>query len=204
MNKLAIRNQIKGLLNRNDLTDTQADLFIDQAVARIQRTLRVPSMEKTQIYTTGVDGGNLLVLPNDFLQLKHLYTENSTIVYSDLGNFVRTVDTPGYAPRIYTRVQGSFQIKPTPPVGYEIYMVYYGEIPDLVTDTDSNFLTEIAPDLLVYASLTFAADFFIDERKDAFETIAVRIFNELKDQATDMEWAQEGMSIATAYNAPEY
>ena len=83
-------------------------------------------------------------------------------------------------------------------------MVYYGEIPDLVNDTDSNFVTEIAPDLLVYGALTFAADFFIDDRKDSFEQIAVRIFNEVQDQANQMEFAQEGMTVNTAYNAPEY
>lgn len=204
MNKLGIRNQIKGLLNRNDLTDAQADIFIDQAVARIQRTLRIPPMEKTQLYTAGSTGANLLSLPTDFLQLKHLYTPTGTIRYVDLSEYLRTQDAPGNTPVIYTRIQGGLQIKNTPPEGYVITMVYYGEIPDLVNDTDENFLTAIAPDLLVYGALTFAADFFIDERKEAFEATAVRVFEELNQQAIEMEFAQEGMAIApSAYN-PEY
>lgn len=204
MNKLGIRQQVSGLLNRNDATDAQLNVFIDQAVARIQRTLRVPSMEKVQIYTVSAETPEMLSLPNDFLQLKHLYTSTGTIDYTDLGTYLKTVDAPGSVPKIYTRVQGSLLIKPTPPEDYTITMVYYGEIPDLVNDTDTNFVTEIAPDLLVYGALTFAADFFIDDRKDAFEQIAVRVFNEVQDQANAMEFAQEGMTISNSYNSPEY
>lgn len=204
MNKLGIRNQIKELLNRNDVTDAQLNVFIDQAVARIQRQLRVPAMEKAEIYTTNALGGNLLVLPNDFLQLKHLYTNRGVISYADLATFIRTQDAPGNVPTIYTRLQGVLQVKPTPPEDFQITMVYYAEIPDLVNDTDISWLTELAPDLLVYGALTFAADFFVDDRKAAFEETATRIFNELNQQAIDMEFSQEGMAVAPAYNSPEY
>lgn len=204
MNKATVRSQLAGLLNRNDATTDQLNIFIDQAVARIQRTLRVPPMERVQTYTVTEESPEMLSLPNDFLQLKHLYISNNAIEYVDLGTFLKTQDAPGNTPRLYTRVQGSFLLKPTPPKDLVITMVYYGEIPDLVNDSDSNFITEIAPDLLVYGALTFAADFFIDDRKDSFEQIAVRIFNEVQDQANAMEFAQEGMTVNTAYNAPEY
>lgn len=204
MNKLGIRNQIKGLLNRNDFTDDQANIFIDQAIARIQRTLRVPSMEKTVVFTATSNSPGLLTLPTDFLQLKHLYTDASTVRYVDLSEYINTQDQPGNAPRIYTRIQGGLQVKPSPAVGYKTYMVYYGEIPDLVNDTDSNFVSEIAPDLLVYGALTFAADFFLDDRKDTFEATAVRIYEEVTTQAIEMEFAQEGMAISTSANNPEY
>lgn len=204
MNKLVIREQIKALLNRNDATDDQVNVFIDQAVARIQRSLRIPPMERVEIYTIGDVTPENLSLPADFLQLKHLYTSTGSLTYTDLGTYLKTVDAPGNIPKIYTRVQGSYLIKPTPPEGFEITMVYYGEIPDLVNDTDSNFLCVIAPDLLVYGALTFAADFFIDERRDAFEATAVRIFTELKDQANEMEFAQDGMTVSTSYDTPEY
>lgn len=204
MNKLGIRNQIKGLLNRNDVTDAQVNTFIDQAVARIQRTLRIPSMEKTQVYTAGSSGADLLALPNDFLQLKHLYHSKGTVKYVDLGQYIATVDAPGNAPAIYTRIQGGLQVKPTPPQGFVITMVYYGEIPDLVNDTDENFLTVIAPDLLVYGALIYASDFFVDDRRDKFEEIATRLFDELNTQAIEMEFAQEGMTIAPSAGYPEY
>lgn len=204
MNKQGIRNQILGLLNRNDCSNTQADVFIDQAVARIQRNLRIPSMEKTQIYTAPATGANLLTLPSDFLQLKHLYHELGTVRFVDLSTFLATQDSPGNTPVIYTRIQGGLQIKNTPPKDFKTYMVYYGEIPDLVNDTDENFLTVIAPDLLTYAALVYAADFFMDDRRDKFEEISTRMFEELNNQAIEMEFAAEGMAIAPSSNYPEY
>lgn len=204
MNKLGIRNQVKALLNRNDITDPIADTFIDQAVARIQRTLRIPPMEKTIVYTATETSPELLVLPNDFLQLKHIYIEDKTLQYKDLNAFLRYPDYGGSKPMFYTRIQGGLKVKPAPAEGSTITMIYYGEIPDLVNDTDENFLTAIAPDLLVYGALTFAADYYIDDRKDAFEAVGARIFNELVEQATEMEMNQEGLSIGNTYDYPEY
>lgn len=204
MNKLGIRNQIKALIARNDTTDAIIDSFIDQAIARIQRTLRVPPMEKMQTTTTTTVNPEIIVLPNDFLKLKHLYISNAPIEYVDVGTFLKTQDAPGNTPRIYTRIQGSYLLKPTPPAGLTINMVYYGEIPDLVNDTDTNFVSEIAPDLLIYAALSFAADYYIDDRKAAFEEVAQRAYGELEAQATDMEFSQEGLSVNTAFNSPEY
>jgi hypothetical protein len=203
MNKLGIRSQLKALLNRNDITDAIADTFIDQAVARIQRTLRVPAMEKQIIYTATDVSPELLVLPNDFLQARDVYTDNGTLTFKDLNSFQRyplAVGTPIY----YTRIQGAYKVKPTPRVDFKIYMTYYGEIPDLVSDTDENFLTAIAPDLLVYGALTFAADYYVDDRKQAFEDSFNRIYGEVMDQAYQMEMTQDGAAIAPAYTYPEY
>lgn len=208
MNKLGIRTSVKNLLARNDTTDSIVDGFIDMAMARIQRTLRVPSMEKMMVTTVAAENANTIILPNDFLKLKHLYTtslaQNNSIEYKDVAAFMQTPDNPGGVPRIYTRVQGSLLLKNTPPVGLKIAMVYYGEIPDLVADTDSNFLSEIAPDLLIYTALSFAADYYIDDRKDQFESVAESAFQQLMDQAYEVDMNQEGLSVSTSFNAPEY
>lgn len=204
MNKLGIRNSIRSLLARNDTTDEVLDSFIDQAVARIQRTLRVPSMEKAYITVTNGDNPGTIILPSDFLRLKHLFIWNAPIEYVDVSTFMRTPDAPGNTPKIYTRVQGSLLIKPTPPVNTSITLIYYGEIPDFTGDTDSNFLSELAPDLLIYTALSFASDFYIDDRKDQFEAVAQRAFQELIDQALEVEMIQEGLTVSTSFNAPEF
>lgn len=204
MNKLGIRNQIKALIARNDTTDAVIDTFIDQAVARIQRNLRVPAMEKAYITVTTEDNPGTIFLPQDFLRLKHLYISNAPIEYTDVSTFMRTQDAPGNTPKIYTRVQGSYLLKPTPPVGLSITMIYYGEVPDLVSDTDTNFLTEIAPDLVVYTALTFAADYYIDDRKQQFADMALLALSELQAQADEIEMAQEGLTVSNSFNSPEY
>ena len=47
MNLGNLRSHFIALLNRSDITNSLADTFIDQSIARIQRQLRIPSMEKT-------------------------------------------------------------------------------------------------------------------------------------------------------------
>jgi hypothetical protein len=208
MTKQGIRNQIIALLNRNDITNAIADIFIDQTVARIQRTLRIPPMEKILVYTATQDNQDNLVLPNDFLQIKNLYISSSagsyTLQYKDLDGFLRYPDFGGSQPMFYTRIQGGLKIKPSPAVGAQTTMIYYGEIPDLVNDTDENFLSNIAPDLLVYGALTFACDYYVDDRKADYEAVFARIYAELEEQAINMEMNQEGAAIAPAYNYPEY
>lgn len=194
MNKLGIRNQIKALMNRNDFTDALANTFIDQATARIQRTLRIAPMEKMGLYTITAVTPDTLVLPNDFLNVKHLYTGTSVLEYVDLAKFLGTTTTTG-VPRIYTRIQGSLIVKPTPVVDSTIVLVYYGEIPDLVADTDETWLSVIASDLLIYGALTYAADYFVDERKADFEARFGQIYAELEEQGRLGEMDQSAIRV---------
>ena len=205
MNKAGIRTQLLGLLNRNDCSNAQADIFIEQALARIQRTLRVPAMEAQESITTNSTNGDTIVLPNDFLSIKYLYstTQDGTLMmeYRDVATFMAIPSATGQ-PRWYTRIRGEIKMKPYPQVGTPIDMVYYNEIPDLVNDTDENFLTIIAPDLLVYGGLTFAADFFVDDRKQAFEERFGAIYSEVEEQSRLVDMDQTTLSIAPAYYYP--
>lgn len=203
MNKQGIRNQVLALLNRNDCTNSLADTFIEQAMARIQRTLRVPSMERGNVITVNEDLPDVIVIPEDFLNIKYLYSGSTLLEYVDIQRFLQSptyVDTP----RIYTRIQGQLKLKPIPSTGTEITMIYYGEVPDLDEDTDENFLSVAAPDLLIYGALCYAADYFFDERKPAFEEVFARVYQELMEQAQLTEMDQSGMAIATSAFPIEY
>ena len=205
MNKAGIRTQLLGLLNRNDCTNAQADIFIEQALARIQRTLRVPAMEAQESITTNNTNGDTVVLPADFLSIKYLYstTQDGTLMmeYRDVATFMAIPAATGQ-PRWYTRIRGELKMKPYPQTGTDVEMVYYNEIPDLVNDTDENFLTIIAPDLLVYGALTFAADFFVDDRKQAFEERFGAVYSEVEEQSRLVDMEQTSLSIAPAYYYP--
>lgn len=199
MNKAGIRNQFLALLNRNDCTNELADTFIDQSVARIQRTLRVPPMERGELVTVNETNNNVVVLPEDFLEMKYLYSGDTLLEYVDIGRYMQTPAEVGI-PRVYTRIQGEIRVRPTPPTGTKLTMIYYGEVPDLVDDTSENYFTVAAPDLVVYGALTYAADYFVDERKPLFEETFARIYGELTEQALSLEMNTSGMAIAPAYN----
>ncbi len=198
MNKSQIRSQFLALLNRNDCSNELADTFLEQGLARIQRTLRVPPMEKMETYTINDVTPGSLTLPEDFLNIKYLYCDGTLLEYVDIG---RLLSQPQYidTPSMYTRVQGSLRLSPTPPEGATVVMVYYGEIPDLTEDTSENFVTVVAPDLLIYGSLSYAADYFIDERKPLFEETYGRVYNELTEQALLTEMDQSSMAIGSPY-----
>jgi hypothetical protein len=198
MNKAQIRVQLLALLNRNDCSDAQADIFIEQAMSRIQRTLRIPPMERQETITANDVNPGLITLPDDFLNIKYLFTTTGMLQYRDLATFIMIAPTVGI-PAYYTRIQGGLNLKPFPPEGYTVNMIYYGEIPDLVTDTDENFLTIIAADLLIYAALTFASDFFVDERKPAFEAKYSTIYLEVEEQARLSEMDQATLAIQPVY-----
>ena len=55
MNKGEIRAHFKALLNRSDCTDALADTFLNQALTRIQRILRIPPIERMQTYTVSAN-----------------------------------------------------------------------------------------------------------------------------------------------------
>ena len=76
MNKGAIRTHFKALLNRSDCTSTLADTFIDQGISRIQRVLRIPSMEAIQTYAISSQTASI-ALPATALEVIDIYHNNS-------------------------------------------------------------------------------------------------------------------------------
>lgn len=203
MNKAQIRTQFKALLNRNDCTNALADTFIDQTIGRIQRTLRVPSMEKAMTITFTEELPDSFVLPNDFLGVKELYfiqdPYSKSLERLELGRFLEVNALSGTVPAYYTRVQNTIKVKPCKE-GVVLYMIYYGEIPDLVNDTDENFVTQIAPDLLLYGALSFACDYFVDDRKEPFEKRFNDIYAEIIEQNYQLEFAGGMNMVQPLYN----
>src|SRR6185503_18957798 len=71
MNYGQLREQFEGLLKRRDMTPSQSETFLQQAVSRVQRVLRIPPMEKSVSVTydgvTYQDGE--IPIPNDYLRM---------------------------------------------------------------------------------------------------------------------------------------
>src|SRR5687768_10835213 len=71
MNYGELKAQFEGLLKRRDMTAAQSDTFLQQAVSRVQRVLRIPPQERSVAITydgsTFTDGE--IPVPNDYLRL---------------------------------------------------------------------------------------------------------------------------------------
>jgi hypothetical protein len=199
-----VKNQFLGLLNRRDITASLVETFIGFGIQRIQRELRVPAMEK--VIAVETDGTATFQLPGDLLEIISLHTNDNVnhkkLIRSDLQTILDYSKIPGY-PRYYHREASSITVGPYPPENTLVYMHYYVNADTLTADTDTNWITEIAPTLLVYAALSYACDYFLDDRKQLYEASYQQIADQIQQMALQDEL--QNASISTAYDSsPNY
>jgi len=199
MNKGEIRAHFKALLNRSDITDALADTFIDQGITRIQRSLRVPSMEKKHTYTF-TSSASQVNLPADFLEAIDVYFADQALSRIPMremsalkaGNEVGT-------PRHFAREQGVLLLYPYPSSG-SLSLNYYASFTEMTSDSDENVLATIAADLITYGALTYASDYYLDERAPIFAQKYQEFMTELQEQANDAETSGTLQSIRPTYS----
>jgi hypothetical protein len=198
MNKGALRTQFKNLLNRSDITNDLADTFIDQGIARIQRTLRIPSMEKKQNYIVSAST-TFIVLPNDFLEAIDLYYDGRSLERIPMKEMQELKkNSLNDAPLYFAREQSNFLIYPHPKTG-TLSLNYYGQYADMTLDSDENQLAIVASDLIIYGALTYASDYYLDERSELFEAKYRTYLAEVQQQADDAELTGTLQTIRPAY-----
>ncbi|MGY3589359.1 phage adaptor protein [Bradyrhizobium sp. USDA 4350] len=187
-----LKTQFKGLLNNSVVSknDALVTTFINQAIMRIQRELRVPFMEKQILYTIPT-GYTKLAIPSDLLELIALMVDtdaDGVLEYemrrSDLTRVVSASQIPGATPRIFTRQGGSWILGPMPSVGSQVLIHYYAEFAPVAADTDTNTCLKVAWDAVLYGALSAATDYLQDdERGPKFEGRYTQITKQLQDQA---------------------
>jgi len=186
MNKGELRTHFKELLNRSDCSDALADTFITQSITRIERNLRIPPMEKSYSYaitTTTTE----VTIPTDFLEAINMYYANTSVNRVSMNRFLDvSVGGETGTPLYFTRQGSKFKIYPAPTSG-TLVLNYYSSFSVMTSDTDENDLALIASDLIAYGALSFAADYFLDERGQLFEGRFTQLANELQGQADDAE-----------------
>lgn len=198
MNLGNIRTHFKALLNRSDITDALANTFIDQGIARVQRSLRIPSMEKQYNYSV-VGATTFITLPNDFLESISVYYDGHQLTKVPLQEILERQKTGEQGqPHYFCRQQGSYLISPSPSSG-TVTLDYYAQFPDMMLDTDENILAQVGSDLIIYAALTYAADYYIDERSPVFEQKFNQFMVEIQEQSNDAELSGNMQAISPAY-----
>ena len=186
MNKGEIRAHFKALLNRTDCDDTLADTFINQSIARIERTLRIPPMEKTQTYTIQAST-SFVTIPSDFLEITDFYYDSTNLTRVPLGKMVEISEGEQQGtPTSFAREGEVMKIYPYPTSG-TITMNYYASFADMTSDTDENDLALIGSDLIIYGALAYASDYYLDERGQLFEAKFGQFMTEVQEQANDAE-----------------
>lgn len=184
------------MLNRRDVTPSQVDMFLKQAIQRAQRLLRVPASEK--LLTTPVTNPfSGLAIPGDFLKLVSLSSDGIEISRNSLPVVQQAAKNNGQ-PEFYARYGSKFLIGPVPYEGTTLDLVYSADFTNLESDSSENFLTLIAPDVIIYGALSYACGHFSDPRKETFEQEFVKAIVDINNQASEDELTNA--QVAPSYN----
>lgn len=168
-------------------------------------------MEKTVLYTVP-SGFTALPIPTDMIELIDLVnSQGDRITKEDITTVNRlaglTQDTRNVAalidwPRYYYRQTNAWLLGPIPAVGDIVTVIYYAELAALINPTDTNVITVIAPDLIIYAALCYAGDFFTDRRLDRWEARYQQILTSLQTQS-DSDELSGGATVSPAFFYPD-
>lgn len=158
-----LKTAIKNWLDDSNLDSFIPD-FITLAEAKIYREFRIVPME-TALEVT-IDGG-VAALPSDFQELKNAYVNGSPTSPLEIRPsewiYRKYPNRTGDSKPVYIGVEGSnFVFGPYPDSNYTIKGTYYKKFAAL---TDTNWFTDNAFDVLLYASLMQSEGFIgTDER----------------------------------------
>lgn len=199
MNFAELKAELRGLINRSDMTDELAKGFINRAQTRLERLLRLSFMEKFVSFTIDREDGVFRV-PLDYLELIDLFTDKNQLERVDTTGYLRYPATAG-DPKVFIQTGSDFRIRPLPG-DTTLYLRYYGCQPQLVNDDQTNQWSLSAQDALIYGAAEYAADYFEDERLPRFQGRFEQAVTELSDQQQQEDFSGP-MSIAPAYRYPD-
>jgi hypothetical protein len=201
MDLVTLRTNFKRAIIRTDITDAQCNTYLAMAQSRAERGLRVPANEKSATYTIPATYAHPTI-PSDLLETKAIYSNNIVLRKKPLKEIIQMADQNGTEEvstvHYYAREGNQFRLFPRPAEDAEITVIYWGEFADMIADTDENTLAAIAPDVLIYGALTYAATDYADERKGEFNAQYLLHLEEVKDLGQDDEWGDGPLQIEPA------
>jgi hypothetical protein len=179
------------MINRRDMTTTQRDRFITLGIQRVQRELRnIPGAETVSETTVDDTYDRGIDIPGNFLKVVNLSVDDAAPLRRvDLAYVQPFLLEPAGTPEVFARDLDKFILAPVPTEDSVIRLTYVADLAALEEDGDENWLTIIAPDIIVYAALVHAAAHFKSDRKDDWEAEYRKYKDELQLQALDDELA---------------
>src|SRR3546814_6981107 len=82
MNFGELKDELVALINRKDLTTVRAGRFLNRAVDRLERNVRLPFMERLVEYT--ITDSPDIDLPTDFIELANLFVDDVELEQVDM------------------------------------------------------------------------------------------------------------------------
>jgi len=204
MNLGQVRTRFQTLLNRDDCDGDQADEFLSLALGRIQRELRAPMMERVHYVDVSGEYLETLQLPVDYLEGIEVLVNGTPLRRESFRGLMQRATALGNSPCLYARYRNSLYFRGSIPPGMRVEVLYYGEFTALSDDAADNELTLSAPELLIYAALSYAGDHFQHDLRAEWEGRYVSLLTALQEQVRADEFAGGSMAINPAYSDPGF
>lgn len=184
-------------LDRTDLTATIPD-FIKLAETEFNRKLRTIEMEAR---TTSTLTSDTIAVPTDFLGLRSIKIDSTTLEYAPPADIFEDERTGGYPTR-YTITDGAFFFRPAPTSG-TVKLDYYGSIPALTVSNATNWLMTKHPDLYLFGTCAQAEWFVVnDDRVAAWKARTDELIEQI-NAATQKE-RYGGRRLRAQHNVPVF
>ncbi|RUT24198.1 hypothetical protein C0V97_12440 [Asaia sp. W19] len=197
-----ILSDFNGELNRDDCSQVQAINFVNRGLARIQRSLRVPSMERHRLILAQ---GQMTyaTMPDDFLEMIDVFASLSCQDRSralERRAFRQIVGLPNQInPEAYARIGSTIHFRGAIPQGGSVLFHYYGAVSSLSNLTDTNEFTLACPDLVTYAALKYAGLWCDHPSTQTWEDTFTGLLGDVQGQAIAMESSGGPASIQPLY-----
>lgn len=198
MNYGQAKAQFQALLNRRDITPSLVTSFMNSSLQRVQRILRIPAMERAMIITIGDDFEGITI-PGDFLQLVSITSNGHQLLQGSLDEVLGLQKLGVGEPTRFHRLLNKILVGQMPAKGTKLRVDYIGDLNEFTSDDDTPTILEIAPDLIIYGALVFAANYYLDQRLEQFDQIFQGLLNEFQAQAYDDAIAG-GAAVTPAYS----
>lgn len=189
MNYTELKTRVAGYLHRTDL-DSMMPTFVENAEARLNRSLRVRQMEAS-LASTAIDANNEIALPAGFLAFKHLWPT----VYPYLRLTPQTIDavlgqnaTSG-VPSMFAVLGSAAKFDGNG----DVQGIYYQSIPGLVANS-TNWLSEDHPDLYMHAVCAEAAAYTQDNTALQLHEAKVEVLMRSVQSANDRDRFQHALT----------
>jgi hypothetical protein len=203
-NRGELRSSIKEYSQRKNIPDATINGFIELAMSKANRMLRIPPLEAYSTIPVSVDG--YFTIPDDYLETKELSLDINGYRRILERKSINEVDymyaRRGGDPCIFGRIGNQMRIAPWGLEDTSIGMYYSNIIPAMVDDQQTNWLTEYAPEILLYGGLAELSKYTRDDegtqRWTSQFTEAVNIIQGTEDRS---EWrgSSIGVSIGGSY-----
>lgn len=198
-NRKGIRDSLKQWSQRTNIPDDVLNDFIELSLSKANRALRIPPLEFLATFTVDADGA--FPIPTDFIEAKTVKTQwnGKDVVLERKGisevDVVNNSNSNG-PPCVYGRLGNTFKIAPSGGTT-EVQMYYYYAIPEMSADESENWLTQHAPEVLLYGAMAELCSYTRDDEGEArwnskFNE-AVNILQTVEDKAA--WWSGDPLAV---------